>query len=137
MSPKYVSSDKETLLPVAETPGSRAEERSNNRLESTVFYLCVASLLFLFGSLYYRDSIPPWSPFASTVQLLDAGMLPSLWASLPAPMMLFVCAPYLVERSKVTMVRYWIYLLYIVGVAVGALVFGSDASTMECELAMH
>ncbi|KAF1966489.1 hypothetical protein BU23DRAFT_560185 [Bimuria novae-zelandiae CBS 107.79] len=61
-------------------------------------------------------------------------MLSSIWASLPAPAMLFVCAPYFAERSMVTMVRYWIYLLYIIGVAVGALVFGSEANAMECAM---
>lgn len=138
MSTKYLSSDKEALLPVAAPlPAPEAKERADNRVESTLFYLCVATLLGLFGSLYYRNSLPPASPLASTLKLLNAGMLSSLWASLPAPLLLFICAPYYAEQSKVTMVRYWIYLLYIVGVAVGALIFGSEATSMECNMTMH
>lgn len=138
MSSRYSSPEKEALLPVAEMHDSQPEERSTyNKLESTLFYLCVTTLVFLFGSLFCRDSIPEWSPLSSTLRQVNAGMLSSLWASLPAPMMLFVGAPYFAERSKVTMVRYWIYLLYIVGVAAGAFVFGGEASAMECEFAMH
>jgi hypothetical protein len=132
MSPKYVLSEKGTLLPVAATPPAFNPDTRTDKRESTLFYLCVGTLLLLFGALYYKDSIPPWSPFASTLQLLNAGMLSSLWASLPAPALLFVGAPYFAEPSKVTLVRLWIYLLYIVGVAVGAVVFGSEASGLQC-----
>ncbi|KAL1608289.1 hypothetical protein SLS60_003228 [Paraconiothyrium brasiliense] len=140
MTLKYLSSEKEALLPVATmppaaAPEAAADERAHATFESSLFYLCVATLLLLFGSLCYRNSIPPSSAFASSLQLLNAGMLSSLWAALPAPALLFLSAPYFVERPKVTMVRYWIYLLYIVGVAVGALVFGGQASALECELA--
>lgn len=138
MSLRYHFAEKEALLPVATvSAASKADEHAINKLESTLFYLCVATLFFLFGCLYFRDSMPPRSPFASTLQLLNAGMLSSLWASLPAPMMMFVGAPYFAERSKVTVVRYWIYLLYTVGVAVGALVFGGEVRAMQCKLAKH
>jgi hypothetical protein len=134
MSPEYLPSEKGALLPVAATPPASNPDQRTHKLESTLFYLCAGTLLLLGGSLYYKDSVPPWIPFASILPLLNAGMLSSLWASLPAPALLFVGAPYFAERSRVTLVRYWIYLLYMVGVAVGAVVFGSEASGMQCVL---
>ena len=137
MSPKYLASDKEMLLPVTTAPSpppTAPQEEENSKVESVLFYLCASTLLVLFGSLYFKDSLPPLSPLASALQLLHVGMLSSLWASLPAPALLFIFAPYFAEQSKVTVVRYWIYLFYIIGVAVGAVVFGGEASAMECAM---
>lgn len=132
-----MSSDKASLLPVANAcpPPTRRESQTHSTLETTLFYVCISTLMLLFGSLYYKDSLPSWLPLAPTLHLLHAGMLSSLWASLPAPALLFVFAPCFADKDKVTMVRYWIYLFYIVGVAVGAMVFGSEANAMQC--AMH
>lgn len=132
MSPKSLASGKESLLPVSSSqPVVKAEPCKERKLETALFYTCIATLLLLFACIYYKNSIPILRPFAST---LSAGMLPSLWASLPAPALLFICAPYFAEPSKVTTVRYWIYLLYIIGVVAGALVFGNEADALQCAM---
>jgi hypothetical protein len=129
MSFKSLASEKEWLLPVSSSQlVVKAEPCKESKLETALFYTCIATLLLLFACIYYKNSIPILRPFAST---LSAGMLPSLWASLPAPALLFICAPYFAEPSKVTTVRYWIYLLYIIGVVAGALVFGNEADALQ------
>lgn len=132
MPSKFPSTSEETVLPI--TTWRRVAEPKENKLESALFYVCLVTLLFLFGSIYYRDAIPKSSPFAYLVCLLDAGMLSSLWASLPAPVVLFAFAPYFAEPSKVPTVRYSIYLLYILGVVMGALVFGHETMAMQCAM---
>ena len=130
MSPKSLPSEKETLLPItASPPVAPPEPRKESRVETALFYVCIATLLVLFAGIYYKDAIPALRPIAA---MLSAGIFPSLWASLPAPALLFLGAPYFAEESKVAVVRYWIYLLYIVGVMAGAFVFGSEAAAMRC-----
>jgi len=130
------SGKQEAILPVAALSSGRIPDNSRaSKCEVVLFYLCVTALLILFGSIYFRDLLPPSHPLEPYVRLLHAGILSSLWASLPAPALLFACAPYFAQPERVTLVRYWIYLLYMVGVVVGALVFGSGVSVVECGMA--
>ena len=125
MSPKF----QETVLPVTTW---RSVEARENKLETALFYVCFATLLILLGLVYSGEMVPENSLFAYLGCLLDAGLLSSLWASLPAPAVLFVFAPWFAEPSKVNTVRYSVYLLYLLGTLIGALSFGHDSSAMQC-----
>ncbi|KAF2639079.1 hypothetical protein P280DRAFT_71078 [Massarina eburnea CBS 473.64] len=126
-------SEKASLLPIAEQqPPTRHEdeddehEHSSDLRSATLIYaslVILVALILLLNTFYLLPSDSPLAPYAV---LIATGIRTSAWASLPAPVVLFIYAPYLAQSGKVAQMRYLTFLFYLVGTCVGGLMFGVD-----------
>jgi hypothetical protein len=99
---------------------------STAQAEITLITICIGLLTALITLLYAPVYLPSNSPYLPPLQLLGAGLQTSVWAALPAPAILFLLAPTIVDTERLNLARYAIFLGYLVGAATGAGVFGSD-----------
>lgn len=143
MSTKYQDSEKQPLLPISAAaarpaPPQGHDEPERARIERLEKHLLIAALPFLIAFLlvlYSNSFISASSSLTPTLQLLKAGLQTAAWSSLPAPVVLFVLAPFVAQPKFVTLTQCVVFLLYLVGVAVGALLVAQDLKGVVVELA--
>ncbi|KAF1957626.1 hypothetical protein CC80DRAFT_48306 [Byssothecium circinans] len=129
----FLSSEKRSLLPVAEPSQLLRQENDHSEAETdadlsttTLTYASLALIVVLLLLLNAFHLLPRTSPLFPYTALIASGIQTSAWASLPAPVVLFIYAPYLAQPGRVAQMRYLTFLFYLVGTCVGGLMFGLD-----------
>lgn len=136
-------SEKQPLLPVATPlglPTPETEHEGEDRpawvgaAEAGVLFTSLALLVSLILVLYFPHLIPSTFVLAPFVRSVSVGLQTSAWSSLPAPTALFIAAPHFARPERVALTRYTIFLFYLVGAALGALLFGGDLRAAVLEV---
>jgi hypothetical protein len=133
------NTEKPPLLPIANANTSsttKTQEQQRQQLPppqspadlhpTTLLYISLTLLTLILILLNIVYLLPPSSPFYNYTLLVASGIQTSAWAALPAPIILFIYAPYLVEKGRVLQIRCLTFLFYLVGTLIGALMFGLD-----------